>query len=150
MSLATALSVSRVRGLTTGGEALNELTRPVDLCLRPNAPPPQAWHALSYQAFGRACSRLVDVHRRTLATVVLLLGIALALLGAMLFLNFLSLRDVVAATHVDPAIAVVFDTRDEMSHRRAQGLELIAGVAGIAIVLGVSVWLRAARRESRG
>jgi len=90
------------------------------------------------------------VHRRTFATVVLLLGAALTLLGAMLFLNLLSLRDVILATHVDPAIAVVFDTRDEMSHRRAQGMELMAGVAGIAVVVGASAWLWASRRISRG
>jgi hypothetical protein len=85
-----------------------------------------------------------------LATVVLLLGTALTLVGAMLFLNLLSLRELILATHVDLAIAVVFDTRDEMSHRRAQGMELVAGLAGIAVVLAASVWLRAYRRESRG
>jgi hypothetical protein len=90
------------------------------------------------------------VHRRTLATGVLLVGVALGLLGAMLFLNFLSLRDLILATHLHPAIAVVFDARDEMSHRRAQALELLAGLAGLGVVLAAGVWLRTSRHESHG
>jgi hypothetical protein len=82
--------------------------------------------------------------------VALAVGVVLALLGALLFLNFLSLRDLVLQTHLHPAIAVVFDARDEMSHRRAQGFELLTGLAGAVIFLGGAAWLRTSRRESRG
>jgi hypothetical protein len=80
---------------------------------------------------------------------VLVLGATLMLVGAMLFLNFLSLRELIVETHLDPAIAVVFDTRDEMSHRRAQAVELLTGLAGAATVLGAAAWLSMSRRESR-
>jgi hypothetical protein len=71
----------------------------------------------------------------------------LAVFGAMLFLNFLSLRGLVLETRVHPAIAVVFDTRDDMSHRRAQGLELLTGLGGVVIIVGAAWWLRAARQD---
>ena len=85
------------------------------------------------------------MHRRIIATAALVLGVFLAVMGALLFLNMLSLRDLALETHLNPAIAVVFDTRDEMSHRRAQALELLTGVAGFIVLVGAVTWFRKTR-----
>lgn len=85
---------------------------------------------------------------RVLATTVVVVGVVLVLLGGTLFLNYASLRDLVVESRLDPAIAVVFDTRDEMSHRRAQALELLTGVAGLGAILGAGAWLLSAPRTS--
>ena len=77
---------------------------------------------------------------------MLVIGAVLAVFGAMLFLNFLSLRGLVLETRVHPAITVVFDTRDDMSHRRAQGLELLTGLGGVVIIVGAAWWLRTSRQ----
>jgi hypothetical protein len=74
------------------------------------------------------------------AWLLLLVGLALAVLGAALVLNFLSLRELVEQTRFHPAIEAVFDVRDEMSHRRAQSLELVSGLSGVTL-FGVAVWL---------
>jgi len=79
---------------------------------------------------------------RILAISVLVLGVVLAVFGVMLYLNVLSLRDLVLETHLPVAIAAVFDVRDEMSHRRAQGLELLIGSGGAALALVAGLWLR--------
>ena len=63
-------------------------------------------------------------------------------MGVMLFLNVLSLRDLALETRLQVAIAAVFDARDEMSHRRAQGLELLIGLGGAALALAAVLWLR--------
>ena len=81
-----------------------------------------------------------------LATSVLVVGAVLTIFGVMLFLNVLSLRDLALETRLHPAISVVFDARDDMSHRRAQGLELLTGLGGAAIVLASAWWLRTSWR----
>ena len=91
---------------------------------------------------------LLDVHRRLVATAALVFGALLAFIGLMLFLNMLSLRDLVLETHLHPAIAVVFDTRDEMSHRRAQALEFLTGLAGLIVLLVAAKWLGSTRNNS--
>jgi hypothetical protein len=73
----------------------------------------------------------------------LVVGLILAILGVMLFLNVLSLRELVLATRLHPAISVVFEARDELSHRRAQGIELLVGLFGAAMVTLAARWLRA-------
>jgi hypothetical protein len=85
---------------------------------------------------------------RILAISVLLLGVVLAVFGVMLYLNVFSLRDLVVETRLHPAIAAVFDARDDMSHRRAQGLELLTGVGGAALVALAALWLRIQRAKS--
>ena len=85
-----------------------------------------------------------------LAKPILVVGVVVAIFGAVLCLNVLSLRDLVLETGLPPAIAVVLDGRDEMSRRRAQGLEFLTGLAGVVVVLGAAVWLRTSRRGSRG
>jgi len=80
---------------------------------------------------------------RILAISVLVLGVVLAVFGVMLYLNVLSLRDLVLETRLHSAIAAVFDVRDDMSHRRAQGLELLTGVGGAALALVAGLWLLA-------
>jgi hypothetical protein len=82
------------------------------------------------------------VSQRILAWSVLAVGLGLAVLGAALVLNLVSLRDLVELTHVDPAIAVVFEARDEVSHRRAQGLELVLGGVGLSMAALTTWWLR--------
>lgn len=84
-----------------------------------------------------------------LATSVLVVGVVLTIFGVMLFLNVFSLRDLVLQTRVHPAISVVFDARDDMSHRRAQGLELLAGLGGGVIVVGAAWWLSTSWRGPR-
>lgn len=88
------------------------------------------------------------MHGRVVATAALVLGAFLALIGLMLFLNMLSLRDLVLETHLNPAIALVFDTRDEMSHRRAQALEFLTGLAGLVVLLVAAKWLGTTRGNS--
>jgi hypothetical protein len=85
---------------------------------------------------------------RILAISVLVLGVVLAVFGVTLYLNVFSLRDLVLETRLHPAIGAVFDARDDMSHRRAHGLELLIGVGGAALVALASVWLRAQRAKS--
>jgi hypothetical protein len=74
------------------------------------------------------------------AWVLLLVGLGLAVLGAALVLNFASLRELVEQTRFHPAIEAVFGVRDEMSHRRAQWLELVSGLSGVGL-LGLAAWL---------
>ncbi len=80
-----------------------------------------------------------------LAQSLVVIGVVLTVFGTMLFLNFFSLRDLVLETHVQPAIAIVFDTRDDISHRRAQGLELLTGLGGVVLVVAAASWLRISR-----
>ena len=47
--------------------------------------------------------------------------------SVLLYWNTFSLRHLVLATRWQPAISLVFHTRGGMSHRRAQGLELLSG-----------------------
>jgi hypothetical protein len=77
---------------------------------------------------------------RVIAWLLLVVGLALTVLGAALVLNLASLRDLVDQTRFHPAIEAVFDVRDEMSHRRAQSLELASGLSGMGL-LGFSIWL---------
>jgi hypothetical protein len=71
---------------------------------------------------------------RVLAMSALTVGVVLAILGVALFLNVLSLRALAESTQVSPAIWAVFEVRDDLSHRRAQGLELLVGLIGVAMV----------------
>jgi hypothetical protein len=77
---------------------------------------------------------------RRLAWGLLLVGLALALFGAALVFNFVSLRALVEQTRISPAIVAVFDIRDEMSSRRAHWLELAVGLSGVGL-LGFGLWL---------
>jgi hypothetical protein len=70
-----------------------------------------------------------------LAISALAAGCVLALLGAALFLNVLSLRELAVSTRLSPATWAVFQVRDEISHRRAQSLELLVGLVGVAMVI---------------
>jgi hypothetical protein len=70
-----------------------------------------------------------------------------SLCSAALVLNLASLREIVEQTQFHPGIVAVFDLRDEMSHRRAQWLELASGLSGVS-VFALAVWLLR-RPESR-
>jgi hypothetical protein len=72
---------------------------------------------------------------RMLAISALTVGVVLAILGVALFLNVLSLRELAESTRVSPAIWAVFEVRDDLSHRRAQGFELLVGLIGVAMVI---------------
>ena len=85
---------------------------------------------------------------RILATSVLVLGVVLAVFGVTLYLNVFSLRDLVLETRLHPAIAAVFDARDDMSHRRAQVLELLIGVGGGGLAVVAGLWLRMQHAKS--
>jgi hypothetical protein len=84
---------------------------------------------------------------RVIAWALLLVGLGLTVLGAALVLNLASLREIVEQTQFHPGIVAVFDLRDEMSHRRAQWLELASGLSGVS-VFALAVWLLR-RPESR-
>jgi hypothetical protein len=86
---------------------------------------------------------------RLLAIAVVAAGLTLALLGAALLLNLLSLRELVELTRLSAVIWVVFDVRDEVSHRRAQGLELLTGLVGVAIVSLAAWWFQSRARGVR-
>ena len=77
-----------------------------------------------------------------------MLGVVLAVFGVTLYLNVFSLRDLVLETRLHPAIAAVFDARDDMSHRRAQVLELLIGVGGGGLVVVAGLWLRMQHAKS--
>jgi hypothetical protein len=77
---------------------------------------------------------------RIVAWSLLLIGLGLTVLGAALVLNLASVRDLAEQTRLHPAIEAVFDVRDEMSHRRAQWLELASGLGGVGL-LGLAIWL---------
>jgi hypothetical protein len=79
----------------------------------------------------------------------LMVGLILAILGVALFLNLLSLRDLAESTRLSPVIWVVFDVRDEVSHRRAQGLELLVGLVGVAMASLAVWWFQTRRRGVR-
>ena len=85
--------------------------------------------------------------RRLLVFGVLVAGVALTVLGLGLVINVLSLRDLVEQTRLHPAIAVVFEVRDALSHRLAQGLELMAGLIGLSFAGGAAFWLRRTRKD---
>ena len=87
---------------------------------------------------------------RVFAVSVLVAGLALILLGAALFLNVLSLRELAASTQLSPAIWAVFEVRDEVSHRRAQGLELLVALVGVALIALATWWLQTRARGVRG
>jgi hypothetical protein len=70
----------------------------------------------------------------------------MAVWGAVLFLNLVSLREFILHTHVPTVIAVVFLARDDMSRARAQGLELLIGLAGAALLLVTTLWHATSRR----
>ena len=72
---------------------------------------------------------------RVLAISALVAGCVLAILGTALFLNVLSLRELAATSRLSPAIWAVFEVRNEISHRRAQSLELLVGLVGVAMVI---------------
>jgi hypothetical protein len=80
---------------------------------------------------------------RVVAISILGGGVALAILGAALVLNLVSLRELVESTRLDPAIAAVFEVRDELSHRRAQTAELGVALGGGTLVVTAGWWLRA-------
>lgn len=71
---------------------------------------------------------------------------ALAVLGVALFLNVLSLRAIAESTRLPPLIWVVFDVRDDVSHRYAQALELFVGCIGLAMA-ALGVWWNRVRRR---
>jgi hypothetical protein len=77
---------------------------------------------------------------RRLAWGILLVGLALALFGAALVLNIVSLRELAEQTRIGPAIVAVFDIRDEMSDRRVHWLEFAVGLSGAGL-LGFAIWL---------
>ncbi len=77
---------------------------------------------------------------RLIAWALLVVGLGLTLLGGALVLNIASLRDLVEQTQLHPVVVAVFDLRDEMSHRRAQSLELVAGLGGLVVCV-LAVWL---------
>jgi hypothetical protein len=77
---------------------------------------------------------------RRLAWGLLLVGLALALFGAALVFNVVSLRELVEQSRIGPAIVAVFGIRDEMSDRRAHWLEVALGLSGAGL-LGFAVWL---------
>ena len=72
----------------------------------------------------------------------MLAGFVVMIFGAALVLNILSLRDVAESTRLHPAIWAVFEVRDELSHRRAQWLELVVGLSGASMVAWAAWWLR--------
>jgi hypothetical protein len=80
---------------------------------------------------------------RALAFSTLAAGLAVAVLGTALFLNLLSLRELAESTHLGPVIWFVFDVRDNVSHLRAQGLELLGGLFGVAMASLAAWWFRA-------
>jgi hypothetical protein len=82
---------------------------------------------------------------RVLAISTLLAGLLLVIFGAALVLNVLSLRDLAESSRLHPAIWAVFEVRDELSHRRAQWLELLLGLSGASMVVTAAWWLRAHR-----
>jgi hypothetical protein len=76
---------------------------------------------------------------KALAVSALLAGFVLMILGAALFLNVLSLRELIVSTRLHPAISAVFEVRDELSHRRAQLVEAIVGLIGVGM-MGIAAW----------
>ena len=76
---------------------------------------------------------------RVLALSALAAGCVLAIVGAALFLNVLSLRELAATSRLSPAMWAVFEVRDEISHRRAQSLELLVGLVGVVMVI-LATW----------
>ena len=82
---------------------------------------------------------------RVLAISTLVAGLVLVIFGAALVLNVLSLRDLAESTRLHPAIWAVFEVRDELSHRRAQWLELLVGLWGASMVVSAAWWLRTHR-----
>ncbi|MCA1646045.1 MAG: hypothetical protein LC797_11470 [Chloroflexi bacterium] len=97
-------------------------------------------HEALRRPYARQCALTLI---RIAGWLLLVVGLGLTVLGAALVLNFASLRELVEQTRFHPAIEAVFAMRDEMSHRRAQSLELASGVSGAALfVLGVWVLRR--------
>ena len=80
-------------------------------------------------------------------TCLLVVGTGLSLLGAALFLNIVSLRALAQSSQLYPAIWLVFVVRDELTHRRAQWLELLVGAGGLTIVLSAAWWNHARQRS---
>ena len=76
----------------------------------------------------------------------LVAGLVLVVFGAALIFNVLSLRDLALSTHLRAVIWAVFEVRDELSHRRAQWLELLLALCGASIVVTAGWWLRSHRR----
>jgi drug/metabolite transporter (DMT)-like permease len=84
------------------------------------------------------------------ASLLLLAGVGLAILGVALVLNVLSLRELALESHVHPAIVAVFDVRDGLSHRRAQLLELLMALAGLVIIGFGGCLMWQGRADARG
>ena len=70
---------------------------------------------------------------RVLAICVLTAGCVLVVFGTALVLNVLSLRELAEWTRLPPVVGAVFEVRDELSHRRAQWIEAVVGVVGLAM-----------------
>jgi len=70
-----------------------------------------------------------------LAVVRAIVGALLAILGFMLVLDRLSLRDLLAETGPEPAWRLTLAMRAAISHPGAQMAELAVGLVGMAVVV---------------
>ena len=82
--------------------------------------------------------------------IIVLLGLALAVLGIASVLNRISLRALLIHMELWQAFLLAEGVHAMLRHRVVQGLELAFGLLGLALVGGAAWWLMTRGRRGRG